>query len=74
MAYYTADSGAGVFNTGTLGFEPRLGPLCPPTDLTPERWDCQLRQTIANIITAFAEGPAAEKHPAEPNLDTLGIR
>jgi len=73
MAYYTAPSGAGVLNTGTLGFEPRLGPLCAPADLTPARWDCQLRQTIANVVLDFAKGPAAERHPSQPNLTQLGI-
>jgi hypothetical protein len=73
MAYYTAPSGAGVFNTGTLGFEPRLGPLCPPSDLTPERWECQLRQMVANVVADFATGPAAHRHPSIPNTEALGI-
>lgn len=74
MAYYTAPSGAGVLNTGTLGFEPRLGPLCPPTEVNPEHWECQLRQMIGNVITEFAKGPAGVDHPSEPNLTALGIR
>jgi hypothetical protein len=74
MAYYTAPSGAGVLNTGTLGFEPRLGPLCAPADLTAERWDCQLRQMIGNVLTDFAQGPAAARHPSTPNLESLDIR
>ncbi|HEY8546717.1 MAG TPA: N,N-dimethylformamidase beta subunit family domain-containing protein [Acidimicrobiales bacterium] len=73
MAYYTAPSGAGVFDTGTLGFEPRLGPLCAPAELTPERWECQLRQMTANVIADFATGPAGHRHPSVPNLAALGI-
>jgi hypothetical protein len=73
MAYYTAPSGAGVFNTGTLGFEPRLGPLCPPERLTPAEWSCQLRQMMANVVTEFARGPAGRTHPARNNLAELGI-
>jgi hypothetical protein len=73
MAYYTAASGAGVFNTGTLGFEPRLGPLCAAADLNTEHWDCQLREMVGNVITEFAKGPAASAHPAEPNVEALGI-
>ncbi|HMG45083.1 MAG TPA: N,N-dimethylformamidase beta subunit family domain-containing protein [Acidimicrobiales bacterium] len=74
MAYYTAPGGAGVLNTGTLGFEPRLGPLCAPADLTPARWECQLRQMVANVVTDFATGPAGDRHPSQPNLAELGIR
>jgi hypothetical protein len=73
MAYYTAPSGAGVFNSGTLGFEPRLGPVCPPERLTPAEWECQLRQMMANIVTEFAKGPAGRTHPARNNLAELGI-
>jgi hypothetical protein len=73
MAYYTAPSGAGVFNSGTLGFEPRLGPVCPPERLTPAEWECQLRQMMANIVTEFAQGPAGRTHPARNNLAELGI-
>jgi hypothetical protein len=73
MAYYTGPGGAGVFNPGTLGFEGKLGPLCRPEDVTPANPMCQLRQMAANIVTDFAEGPAAERHPSQPNLSTLGI-
>lgn len=70
MAYYTAPSGAGVFNTGTLGFEPRLGPLCPLPDLTPERWECQLRQVVANVVATSppAPPPTATRRSPTPRL------
>lgn len=73
MAYYTAASGAGVLNVGTLQFEQRLGPLGRPKDLTAEHPDQQIRKLIANVITEFARGPAGRTHPAVPNLDRLGI-
>jgi hypothetical protein len=73
MAYYTAPSGAGVFNVGTLGFEPKLGPLCAIQDITPVNWECQLKQMTGTIIREFAKGPAGVTHPAQPNLDQLGI-
>jgi hypothetical protein len=72
MAYYTAPSGAGVFSSGTVDFETRLGPLCPSRHLTPERWECQLRQMMANVFTEFARGPVGQVHPSQPNLDRLG--
>jgi hypothetical protein len=67
MSYYTAPSGAGVFNLGTLGVEPRLGPLCPAARLTADDWNCQLRQMVGNVITTFAAGPAGPSHPAVPD-------
>jgi hypothetical protein len=73
MTYYAIPGGAGVFSSGTLGFEPRLGPLCPAELLTAARWDCQLRQMMANVITEFAEGPAGVAHPSRSNLAELGI-
>jgi hypothetical protein len=68
MIYYTAPSGAGVFNAGTLHFETQLGPLCAPQDLRPEHWQCQLRQMMANVFRTFAKGPAGHEHPSRPNL------
>jgi hypothetical protein len=68
MIYYTAPSGAGVFNAGTLHFETQLGPLCAPQDVRPEKWQCQLRQMMANIFRTFAKGPAGLEHPSRPNL------
>jgi hypothetical protein len=68
MVYYTTPSGAGVFNSGTVYFEHRLGPLCPPAEVTPQQPLCQLRQMMANVFTAFAKGPAGHTHPSRPNL------
>jgi hypothetical protein len=73
MTYYTAPSGAGVLSVGTVGFEPRLGPLCGPADLTAANWPCQLRQMMGNVMTEFAKGPAGLDHPAAPNGQRLGL-
>ena len=70
-AYYTVPSGAAVFSAGTLLFEPRLGPVPEdPGDRSPQ---AQIRRMMANVLTEFARGPAGRRHPAEPNLDRLGI-
>ncbi len=73
MTYYTAPSGAGVFATGTFGWEPHLGAPCPQDNqATPE--DCAMRRAMTNVLTAFAAGPAAQVHPSQSNLAALGIR
>ncbi len=68
-AYYTHSSGAGVFNAGTMrfirsfsgdigyGITPKTGALT--------------RQMTTNLLLAFADGPAAAKHPAHDNLDAM---
>jgi hypothetical protein len=70
-AYYTHSSGAGVFNTGTMrwvgvfvprqyrgfGVKPRAGAF--------------VRRVTANVLRAFADGPAAAKYPAHDNLDAM---
>jgi hypothetical protein len=57
MTYYTAPSGAGVFDTGTQTWTTRLdGPH-------------QLQAVVAittNVLIAFGQGPAASVHPAQP--------
>ena len=65
-AYYTHSSGAGVYNCGTMrwveaiyGDQPHgIGGNTPAF----------VRQVTTNILRAFADGPAASKHPARDNL------
>jgi N,N-dimethylformamidase beta subunit-like protein len=68
-AYYTHSGGAGVFNTGTMRW---VQSLAPPyrSGLTPggARFT---RKVTANVLTAFADGPAAAKHPARDNLAAM---
>ena len=65
-AYYTHTSGAGVYNCGTMrwveaiyGDQPHgIGGNTPDF----------VRQVTTNVLRAFADGPAAAKHPARDNL------
>jgi len=67
-AYYTHPGGAGVYNSGTMrwveaiyGDEPHgIGGTTPAF----------VRTVTANVLRAFAHGPAAAKYPANDNLDT----
>jgi N,N-dimethylformamidase beta subunit-like, C-terminal len=65
-AYYTHHGGAGVFNSGTMrwvasfGAPYRFGLDRHTSDFT--------RGVTANLLHAFAGGPAAEKYPAHDNL------
>jgi hypothetical protein len=69
-AYYTHSSGAGVFNTGTMRWVEAFG---APTynwgiDAATERFT---KRVTANVLRAFAEGPAADRYPARDNLDSV---
>jgi hypothetical protein len=72
MTYYTAPSGAGVFATGTFGWEPLLGAPCPQ-DPKATPIDCAARQATANVLEAFQAAPAGVAHPSRSNLTALGI-
>jgi hypothetical protein len=65
-AYYTCASGAGVFNSGTMRWvEAIYGDQPHGIDgATPG----MVRQVTANVLRAFAGGPAAASHPAHDNL------
>jgi hypothetical protein len=68
-AYYTHSGGAGVYNSGTMrwveaiyGDQPHgIGGATPAL----------VRQVTANVLRAFAQGPAAAKYPANDNLDAM---
>jgi len=66
-AYYTHPSGAGVFNTGTMRWVEAFGPPTYGWGLTSAAGQFTRRVT-ANVLTAFADGPAAAKYPAQDNL------
>jgi len=68
-AYYTHPGGAGVFNTGTMRwveaiFGDRPHGISAPTSAF-------VRQVTANVLRAFADGPAAARYPAHDNLDAM---
>jgi hypothetical protein len=68
-AYYTTPGGAGVFNAGTMrwveaiyGDQPHgIGGRTPDF----------VRRVTANVLRAFADGPAAAKYPARDNLPAI---
>jgi hypothetical protein len=66
-AYYTHKSGAGVFNVGTMNWVEAFGPPLYHWGLTAAGGRFTRRVT-ANVLTAFADGPAADKYPAHDNL------
>jgi hypothetical protein len=68
-AYYTHSGGAGVFNTGTMRWVEAIYGDQPHgiTGATPGF----VRQATMNVLRAFADGPAAAKHPARDNLDSI---
>jgi hypothetical protein len=68
-AYYTHSGGAGVFNTGTMRWvEAIYGDA--PHGISGATTGF-VRQVTANVLRAFADGPAAAKHPARDNLAAI---
>ena len=65
-AYYTHQSGAGVFNTGTMRWVRSFsGNIGYGIDQRTGRF---VRRVTANVLRAFADGPAVGKYPARDNL------
>ena len=68
-AYYTHTGGAGVFNAGTMRWvEALFGDQPHGIDGATPGF---VRQVTANVLRAFADGPAAATHPAHDNLDAM---
>ncbi len=68
-AYYTHDGGAGVFNTGTMRW---VQSLAPPYGPEMSRHGARLTRIVtANVLKAFAHGPAAAAYPAKDNLAAM---
>jgi hypothetical protein len=72
-AYYTHASGAGVFNAGTMRW---VGSFTPGVFGIAGfgvngRGSAFVKRVSANLLRAFADGPAADKYPAEDNLDAM---
>lgn len=66
-AYYTHHGGAGVFSTGTMRWVPSFGRPLYHWGITPSG-SAFTRHVTANVLRAFADGPAAAKYPATDNL------
>jgi hypothetical protein len=69
-AYYTHRSGAGVFNAGTMRWVESFGPPLYGWGIT-RSCGRFTRRVTANVLAAFADGPAAAKYPAHDNLDSM---
>jgi hypothetical protein len=63
MTYYSADSGAGVFATGTIGWINALD----ITEWGDEGVSTFVRGVTTNVLQAFATGPAGVAHPSVGN-------
>jgi hypothetical protein len=70
-AYYTHSSGAGVFNTGTMRWVGVFDPAQYRSFGVQNRAGAFVRRVTANVLRAFADGPAAAKYPAHDNLDAM---
>jgi hypothetical protein len=68
-AYYTDHGGAGVFNAGTMRWVASFG---GPYQFGMNRHTGDFtRHVTANLLRAFAGGPAAKKFPAHDNLAAM---
>ncbi|MEU9193612.1 N,N-dimethylformamidase beta subunit family domain-containing protein [Streptomyces hundungensis] len=68
-AYYTASSGAGVFNTGTMRWvQSTVGAGGHGIDGRTATFTSRVTE---NLLRAFAAGPAGRRHPAKDNLDSF---
>ncbi len=63
VSYYTARSGAGVFDSGTSAWVCPLADVCGPGTGGPDVQRA-ITQITTNLLTAFAAGPAGVRHPA----------
>jgi hypothetical protein len=70
-AYYTHSSGAGVFNTGTMRWVGAFTPAAYREFGVTNRVGAFVKRVTANVLRAFADGPAADKYPARDNLDAM---
>ena len=68
--YYTAPSGADVFDAGTIAWSCAVASICSAVRGVTHR---VVRAVTDNLLTAFAAGPAGLLHPARDNLVRLGI-
>jgi len=66
-AYYTHPGGAGVYNSGTMRWVEAIYGDAPHgiAGATP----AFVRQVTANVLRAFAGGPAAARYQANDNLE-----
>jgi hypothetical protein len=70
--YYTAPSGAGVFNAATSSWVCQLSRACAPGRRSPLTARL-VRTATVNLLRVFAQGPAGQGHPSRSNLARLGL-
>jgi hypothetical protein len=70
-AYYTHSGGAGVFNAGTMRWVGTFTPEFYAGFGVNRRGAAFVKRVSANLLRAFADGPAADKYPAHDNLDAM---
>jgi hypothetical protein len=70
--YYTAHSGAGVFNAATSSWVCQLSRACASTRRSPLTARV-VRAITVNLLRVFAQGPAGQGHPSRSNLARLGL-
>ena len=68
-AYYTHHGGAGVFNAGTMRWVESFGG--PNNFGIDAACGAFTRRVTANVLRAFADGPAAAKYPAHDNMHAI---
>ena len=69
--YYTAASGAGVFNAGTLRWGCAMVDRCErPLGAATREF---ARTVTGTLVTEFGRGPVGVRHPARDNVDAFGL-
>jgi hypothetical protein len=76
VTYYVAASGAGVFDSGTEDWICALPDAagCPASGVGQPAVRRAIQAATANILTAFAAGPAGRAHPARDLIPGTGGR
>jgi hypothetical protein len=70
--YYTAQSGAGVFNAATSSWVCQLSRGCATTRRSAVTARV-VRTVTVTLLRVFASGPAGQRHPSRSNLARLGL-
>ena len=74
VSYYVAASGAGVFDAGTEDWICALPVAAGCPAPAPPAVQRAIQAATANILTAFAAGPAGRAHPAQELIPSTGGR
>lgn len=71
--YYTTESGAAVFNAGTLRWTCALSARCGAGFGATAATRRFVRRVTGNVLTAFASGPAGPDLPARDNVGAYDL-